>query len=238
MQGRLTATQANISGNINATSGTFTGLVQSSAFVGGSISIGGGTFTVSSSGSLTATQANISGIVNAQDLRINNVSVLAGNKINGNFIDSIQAGQIQVNSLSAISANLGTITAGSLFAVNINSATIRWATINGGNINVNTDVKIGNKLIINSANFGAGVRWTNGSEIYIDPISQTMFFSTGGNFRFNSDVYANSEKLATENYAVKDNIAQGIRLQVFGGRLEYAVGSGSFKALANLSDIP
>ena len=72
-EGNLTATGADISGKITATSGTFTGTVSGSSIAGGSINIGNGKFTVNSSGNLTATSATVTGNITA-----NSYSTLGG----------------------------------------------------------------------------------------------------------------------------------------------------------------
>jgi hypothetical protein len=70
---------------------------------GSGISLGNATFAnapfrVDMSGNMVASQVNISGVVNATDFRINGTSVLNGNRISGNYIDSITTGQIVVTS--------------------------------------------------------------------------------------------------------------------------------------------
>lgn len=67
------------------------------------ISLGNATFAnapfkVDMNGNLNASQASISGAINCTSLSINGTSILAGNKISGNYIDSITTGQITVTS--------------------------------------------------------------------------------------------------------------------------------------------
>ncbi|KIL38500.1 hypothetical protein SD70_26045 [Gordoniibacillus kamchatkensis] len=98
-------------------------------------------------GNITATGGTFNGIVNAQDFKIQGVSVLNGNKISGQYIDSISAGQIQV----------GTLTGFTLTASNINGGNITGATITGGsitsntNINVTQDITLGSNLYLTNA---------------------------------------------------------------------------------------
>lgn len=60
--------------------------------------------------------------------------------------NTITADKMDVQELSAIAANLGHITAGLIEAVTINGSEINSAQINGGNIDVDTDVHIGQHL--------------------------------------------------------------------------------------------
>ena len=94
-------------------------------------------FRVTQSGNLVANNANITGtinatsgtfngVVNASDFRINGTSILSGGKIQGNYIDNI---------------NAGTITAGTLSA-----DLIQGGTISGVTINVSTDAVVGNNI--------------------------------------------------------------------------------------------
>lgn len=76
--GALVATNANITGAITATSGTFAGTVR-----GGDIYIGGtdtsnAPFKVDTSGNLTATSANITGVISASSGNIAGINIYAG----------------------------------------------------------------------------------------------------------------------------------------------------------------
>ena len=89
---------------------------------------------------------------------------IVGGNIAGNTISAfnIQAGTItadklNVTSLSAISANLGTVNAGTITGVTINGTTINGSTFTGGSININSGAfqvdSSGNVTSTGSANF-------------------------------------------------------------------------------------
>jgi hypothetical protein len=81
--GALTATNANITGTINATSGSISGnLVTGGTISGTSINIGSGTFQVTSSGALTSSSANITGTINSTS------GSIAGWNIGSNLISA------------------------------------------------------------------------------------------------------------------------------------------------------
>lgn len=94
----------------------------------GSINIGSGAFTVSSSGVMTATGATVSGNITASSINLDTATVtgtldVARLSIDGTTITSvggdlvvgtIDQDNISVTNLSSISANLGTITSGSI----------------------------------------------------------------------------------------------------------------------------
>ncbi|MGL5715753.1 MAG: hypothetical protein ACRCX2_22210, partial [Paraclostridium sp.] len=87
--GAMTATSANITGAINATSGTFRGTVSGSRIEGGSIGIGS-QFSVDGNGKLTCSGASIGGTLNSVD------GVFTGTLqgVNGTFTGTVQAGSI------------------------------------------------------------------------------------------------------------------------------------------------
>lgn len=80
------------------------------------------------------------------------------------------------------------IVAGSVSADNISGGTISGVTIN-----VSTDMKIGNKLILKDTNFLSGIQWgTNLTrpEIFIDPMSRAMTIkAVEGGIYFMGDVH-------------------------------------------------
>lgn len=101
-QGSLVASNANITGTINATSGNISGnLITGGTISGTSININNGAFQVNSDGSLTATSANISGEINA-----------TSGSIGGNLVT-------------------GTITSADINGVNITGVNITGSDING-----------------------------------------------------------------------------------------------------------
>jgi len=69
-QGNLTASNANITGTVNATSGSFTGSI-----TGAEINNGNGTFSVSTSGKLKATNADITGKITATSGKISGFDI-------------------------------------------------------------------------------------------------------------------------------------------------------------------
>ncbi len=104
-QGNLTASNANITGTVNATSGSFTGSI-----TGAEINNGNGTFSVSTSGKLKATNADITGKVNATSGsftgRISSPNAtITGGSININssnqFYSAIELRSPNVSSISA-----------------------------------------------------------------------------------------------------------------------------------------
>lgn len=110
-QGGLVASNANITGTINATSGTISGnLITGGTISGTSININNGAFQVNSDGSLTATNADITGEINA-----------TSGSISGSLVT-------------------GTITAADISGVNITGVNITGSDITvGGRINLPSD---------------------------------------------------------------------------------------------------
>ena len=101
-QGSLVASNANITGTINATSGTISGnLITGGTISGTSININNGAFQVDSDGSLRATNADITGEINA-----------TSGSISGNLVT-------------------GTITAADINGVNITGVNITGSDISG-----------------------------------------------------------------------------------------------------------
>ena len=100
-QGVLTASNANITGTINATSGSISGnLITGGTISGTSININGGTFRVDSDGSLTATNADITGEINATS------GSISGGLVTG----TITAADISGVSITGSEISGGTIT--------------------------------------------------------------------------------------------------------------------------------
>ena len=83
-QGSLVASNANITGTINATSGNISGdLITGGTISGTSIDINNGAFQVNSDGSLTATNADITGEINATS------GSISGNLVSGGTISGV-----------------------------------------------------------------------------------------------------------------------------------------------------
>jgi hypothetical protein len=163
----------------------FQGKIQASSFVGGTINIGNGSFTVDENGNIVVTKGSINlgnGVFTVDN---------AGNMVaeSGEFIGSITGssfvggsiniggGTFTVDSLGALVATSATIE-GTIQGSNITGSTIT----SGSTINISTDATIGNKLFLNANNFGNGIRWGTGPglEIYIDPITESMFLKAPG----------------------------------------------------------
>jgi hypothetical protein len=84
--------------NLNIGSGNAVFKANSSGISLGNATFANAPFRVDMNGNMVASQANISGAINCTSLSINGSSILAGNKISGNYIDSITTGQITVTS--------------------------------------------------------------------------------------------------------------------------------------------
>lgn len=112
---------------------------------------------------------------------------LKGLNIDGNFIvDSSGRVTLKKGSLTAPYIKGGTIEGGTIIGGSIESETT---------IDVNTDAKIGSKLIINANNFLAGIEWQyreggKPAEIYIDPASKALFINADGGIYINGVEYS------------------------------------------------
>ena len=145
-QGGLVASNANITGTINATSGNISGdLITGGTISGTSIDINNGAFQVNSDGSLTATSANISGEINAT----------SGN-IGGDLVT-------------------GTITAANINGVNITGTSITGSEISGTSLTVGGRISLptdGGQILLGTAAEGQATQVTifaTGSQgMYID----------------------------------------------------------------------
>lgn len=119
--GNLVATNAVITGQINATSGSISGnLIAGGTISGTSININSGTFQVSSSGALTASSANITGTVSSSNLTATGGSI-GGWTVNGS--SDLRNGNsttiLRPNGTIDMGGNLnasGTVNAGSGFS--------------------------------------------------------------------------------------------------------------------------
>jgi hypothetical protein len=121
LAGALYATAANITGAINATSGSFSGNVTSAATIsgagitgstitGGSLNIGSGAFTVNSSGQLYCNSVNLSGYINATS---------------GNFSGAVYASSLSVSgaTIAGDATVTGTLTGGTFVGSNFTTGT-------------------------------------------------------------------------------------------------------------------
>jgi phage minor structural protein len=149
-----------------------------------------------------------SDLATTSDINWNNISTtitpttiwtgtLGANAVVANNIsaNAVTSDKIAANSITADKINANAITADKLDANAITSKTITGCTISGGTINVTTNVSIGNQLILDANNYGAGVEWKAGgvtrAEIYIDPGGHGMFISNG----MGGGIYAGSQRI-------------------------------------------
>jgi len=118
-QGGLVASNANITGTINATSGTISGnLITGGTISGTAININSGVFQVTSAGVLTATSVNITGTINA-----------TSGSISGNLITG------------------GTLSSTNISGVNITGTNISGSSITGTNIS-GSSLSIGGRILL------------------------------------------------------------------------------------------
>ncbi|MGX4584063.1 hypothetical protein [Paenibacillus chitinolyticus] len=97
---------------------------------------------------------------------------------------SIQADKIDVNELSAITANIGHVTAGLIEGI-----VIKASQFQGGTINIQTDATIGNNVYLGNQADGSikSVRFSNspGIAAFIRYLSGDLTFSSDGFMAFN-----------------------------------------------------
>jgi phage minor structural protein len=91
-------------------------------------------------------------------------------------------GNLSANKITAGTMSADRISGGTITGITINGATINGVTINSGNINVNTDIHVGNKIWLNSNSFVNGIEFGNSVEVYSDPIAKSLILTapTGG----------------------------------------------------------
>ena len=123
-QGGLVASNANITGTINATSGTISGnLITGGTISGTSININNGAFQVNSDGSLTATNADITGEINATS------GSISGNLLVGGTISSTDITGVNI---SGVNIDGSTITVGGRILLPVDGGQILLGTASGG----------------------------------------------------------------------------------------------------------
>lgn len=122
-QGGLVASNANITGTINATSGTISGnLITGGTISGTSIDINNGAFQVNSDGSLTATNADITGEINATS------GSISGSLVTG----TITAADISGVNITGVNITGSDITVGSRINLPADGSQIALGTSSGG----------------------------------------------------------------------------------------------------------
>lgn len=182
-EGKLTALNASIRGDIVMTSGSIYW-----------DSVGKPAYSAAEVGARPAnwkpTPAEIGALVNSQTVVFNTLT--NNGAARGLFMEN---GALYINAYyiktGYISANM--INAGYLSADRISGGTISSSTIS-----VSSDVTIGNKLIINGSNYGAGISWGLGFEVFVDPSGRGMFLRTPSG----RAVYANGIRLDQNQVAV------------------------------------
>ncbi len=228
--GTLEATDI-IGGTI--TGSTITGNnINGNTITGGSISIGSN-FSVDSGGNMYANNGSFRGDITG--------STITGNSINGNTITggSISIGNnFDVDSNGNMTANNGSFR-GDITGSTITSSILR-STNGYGSFEISEPS--GN---IADFKFNVDTRpeplfelYNNITRVDLRSFDGTFLYTTGNSTTMNNTWKYNNSEIANQDYAVEDNVEQGIRLQVFGGRLEFYSPSTGWVTLANLNDIP
>lgn len=158
---------------------------------------------------LHVSSANIDGTITAGSV-VAGISisspVISGGQItigSGNNVVKADSNGLYAGNASFASAPFKVDMAGAVTATNI-TLTGSGVTLSGlANINVSSNVTIGNKLYLSPSNFGNGVSWSNNdntgkkAEIYIDNASNAMFLQT-----YSGGIYANGRRIDTAPTAV------------------------------------
>lgn len=169
--GNLTASNVNLSGTINASSGSFSGNITSSSITSSSININN-KFIVDSSGNMTATNASVSGSISAISGTIggfgigNNTITFASGNSGAGLLGTIDNANIAfyagANTSNIANAPYKVLHDGTMYASNVNlsgtisGGTINGSTINGGNIHITnvTDPADQTRMYITSTSYG------------------------------------------------------------------------------------
>lgn len=100
-------------------------------------------------------------------------------------------GAVTISDLnSSVSGKLTQINGSGVYTGEISADKINGGTIRGVTIDVSTNAKIGENLILSNSNFG-GVQWGTGInpiQIYVDPITSSLKLNA-------PSVYANGQRL-------------------------------------------
>ncbi|MGG2053897.1 phage tail protein [Lysinibacillus pakistanensis] len=126
-------------------------------------------------------------------------STISGTTINGTTINggnisgtTVSASSIHGGSINATTINGGTITGTIINGNTINGGTINGTKINSADININEDVRIGNRLYLND---------TSGSGIYFNRIGSTgKIYSNGNHLTIYSDTLVIDSMNSTSFY--------------------------------------
>ncbi len=149
----------------------FTGRLEATDIVGGTIDIGNGSFQVDNQGNVTIKRGSIN--INDKFVVDNQGNMTA---INGTFTGDINGGTIDIGNGSFVVDSTGNVTIekgsinindkfivdsdGNMTAINgtftgdINGSNITGSTISGGSINVVTDIYVGNRINLQSDSGG------------------------------------------------------------------------------------
>lgn len=226
--GDLEAAGGTFTGTLQGVDGEFSGTITASDFIGGTINIGDGTFTVDSSGnvvanSLSATGASISGIINVTG---GNAETQTGAQAKANTAEnnaSSYAGGLfssLANSLGDLawddmveSAKLGTtiiqggyirtelLTADNIVTGTLSADRVFGGILSGVTINVDTVANIGDRLIINGNNWNAlqiNIGGTKKADLYYDPNTGALILNSFGG----GGIYAGSQRIDQPPVAV------------------------------------
>jgi hypothetical protein len=132
-----------------------------------SYSINGATLTTGLTSGITTISGNIhmgAGSTISWDQVIPPTASQVGALPSGTYIPTVPS-YITSTKITGTSIESCTITGNNIIGGTISSGT---------NINVTTDVTIGDYLYMNPVNFGGGIKWNNVADIYIDPPTKTL----------------------------------------------------------------
>ena len=145
---------ADTNGNLH-----LTGQIEASTFIGGSINIGNGNFRVDSNGVLTARSGSFKGDITGSTGTFSGVlidgSIIGSNIEASSFTGgsiNIGYGKFRVNSNGDLYAESGTfkgnIEGSNISGANITGGEISGAYITGATINVDTNITVGNNILV------------------------------------------------------------------------------------------
>jgi len=157
-QGGLVASNANITGTINATSGTISGnLITGGTISGTSININNGAFQVNSDGSLTATNADITGEINATS------GSISGSLVTG----TITAADISGVKITGVNIESSSIEVGGRILLPVDGGQIKLGTASGGSATQCYIFAGGDQgLFIDTSDRGS--TWIAGQTVYVN----------------------------------------------------------------------
>lgn len=140
-EGNLKCVNANVSGTVNATSGSFTGEINANSGKIGDCTIKNGKLEIKNAnitdtivaGAINLDTATITGTLNAKNIDVDSIKIKRAN-----ISEKLTADEIDVNNLTVANAvnvtgeiSADKITAGTLNADRINAGTLSWSKLNG-----------------------------------------------------------------------------------------------------------